>query len=524
MLLEEELRALTRFVETCPTIHCSPALHDGWVDEGPRSYWLASTRSTLVSRSRSARRPSTTSSGSRAEARLAQQERNAAYCSEWLNARVAPTGVKGYAILIEREDWSIKVAYDNPTRPPIFVELRSLALHTHPEKVLGACEDACAFIRDVLLADRSEAVREQICLGNEKLSRLDLHIDYQGGWHPDLSEQERRQFIKPGHAKLNGHLDGDRCTGYDLGKRRIVARIYNKTIQAKEHHLDWYFTLLEQQAGDRYDPEQDVWRLEFELKREGIQGFCLYSKPEETDPDDVIDAELEAEDLPTIGTIQKALYWAPHLMQYLMTRWFRLVVPGEDTNRARWATHPTWLALKEGFAAAMMTPALSEEQDLLVRTQRHTGYSRLINRMAVGIASAAEMLLDTDPASVLPAFVANVEQLAAQIVAKQEQKRQQVNGEAPLDAQRRRYFQGVRHLSTMALGVLTQAGVLKAELPPVHCVGDLLAVLEHDLDQIANSKGGIGQVLYDKWCKTYWVVPPPGMFTVLGSWQRASAA
>ena len=32
-------------------------------------------------------------------ARLAQQQRNAAYCSEWLNARVAPTGVTGYAIL-----------------------------------------------------------------------------------------------------------------------------------------------------------------------------------------------------------------------------------------------------------------------------------------------------------------------------------------------------------------------------------------------------------------------------------------
>ncbi len=524
MPLEEHLRALTQFVDTCPTIHRPREAHEGWVDDALRILMAGVDTVHLSFDVEVSEAMFQYLVGEQQQARLAQQQRNAAYCSEWLNARVAPTGVKGYAILIDREEWSIKVAYDNPTRPPIFVELRSLALHTHPEKVLGACEDACTFIRDVLLADRSDELRTQVKLGNEKLSRLDLHVDYQGGWHPDLSEQERRQFIKPGHAKLNGHLEGDRCTGYVLGKRRIVARIYNKTIQAKEHQLDWYFTLLEQQAGDRYNPDQDVWRLEFELKREGVQGFCLYTKPEVSDPEDIIDAELEAEDLPTTGTIQKALYWAPHLIHYLMTRWFRLVVPSEDTNRARWATHPTWLALKEGFAAAMTAPALSQEQSLLVRAQRHTGYSRLINRMAVGIASAAELLLDTDPCSVLPAFVANVEQLAAQIVAKQEEKRRQLKGESPYDARRRRHFQDVQHLAAMALGVLTQAGVLKAELPRVACIGDVLAVLEPDLEQIANAKGGIGQVLYDKWCKTYKVVPPRGMFTMHVPRQKAQAA
>lgn len=66
--------------------------------------------------------------------------------------------------------------------------------------------------------------------------------------------------------------------------------------------------------------------------------------------------------------------------------------------------------------------------------------------------------------------------------------------------------------------------MLKAELPPVRCVGDLFGVLEEDLEQIAKAKGGIGQVLYDKWCKTYKVVPPPGMFTAPGSRQRAQAA
>ena len=29
----------------------------------------------------------------------------------------------------------------------------------------------------------------------------------------------------------------------------------------------------------RYDAEQDLWRLEFQLRREGVKGFRLYAKP-----------------------------------------------------------------------------------------------------------------------------------------------------------------------------------------------------------------------------------------------------
>ena len=35
---------------------------------------------------------------------------------------------------------------------------------------------------------------------------------------------------------------------------------------------------------------------------------------------------------------------------------------------------------------------------------------------------------------------------------------------------------------------------------------------------------GIGQVLYDKWCKTYRVMPPRGLFTVRAPRQKAQAA
>ncbi len=41
----------------------------------------------------------------------------------------------------------------------------------------------------------------------------------------------------------------------------------------------------------------------------------------------MIDAEIEAEDLPHIHSVSKALHWAGHLWQYLTKRWLRLTIP-----------------------------------------------------------------------------------------------------------------------------------------------------------------------------------------------------
>jgi hypothetical protein len=65
-----------------------------------------------------------------------------------------------------------------------------------------------------------------------------------------------------------------------------MARIYNKTVQAKKALADWYPILLQERNGTKYDPEQAIWRLEFQLRREGVKGFRFYAKPEMTDPDE----------------------------------------------------------------------------------------------------------------------------------------------------------------------------------------------------------------------------------------------
>src|SRR5262249_36881355 len=91
--------------------------------------------------------------------------------------------------------------------------------------------------------------------------------------------------------------------------------------------------------------------------------FRLYAKPEMSDPEDVIDAELEAEDLPHLHSVRKALHWAGHLWQYLAKRWLRLVAPTDDPNRGWWLEHPTWAALRGAFPKLALrgAPELPEE-------------------------------------------------------------------------------------------------------------------------------------------------------------------
>jgi len=67
------------------------------------------------------------------------------------------------------------------------------------------------------------------------------------------------------------------------GKGDVQARLYNKTIEAKERTNDAYVALLVARHGDNgdaYDSEQEVWRLEFELKRDGAKAGipCRYGR------------------------------------------------------------------------------------------------------------------------------------------------------------------------------------------------------------------------------------------------------
>src|SRR5262249_33478356 len=151
--------------------------------------------------------------------------------------------------------------------------------------------------------------------------------------------EDLRCFIRPGKTKWGFYGAGHQPTGYTFGKGGIQARLYNKTWEATEKANDAYFALLAARNQERYHPALDVWRLEFQLKRDGAKGFRLYAAPEADDADAEIDAELSAEELEHIGTLPRFFARMHELFLHLTQHWLRLVVESGAANRSRWPMH-----------------------------------------------------------------------------------------------------------------------------------------------------------------------------------------
>jgi len=332
---------------------------------------------------------------------LAEQRR--VHCPEWLGARVCPQGAKGgYAFLIESEEFSVKLLGERiQNRPSVYIEMRSYALHTHPEGPIGACEAALAWVREKLYSDQSLAtIRSAISFNAAKLSRADIHVDYQGGYAPTLTNvsEEIHHFIRPGKTKGALYFQGTRPTGYAFGKGNVQARLYNKTLETKEKANDSYAALLTATHGDAFDPNQDVWRLEFQLRREGAKGFKLYASPEEDDDEAEIEAELAAEDLQHIGTLPRFFARMNELFSYLASHWLRLVEDNGSANRSRWPMHLTWAQLHAQFAEVAHAQPVDQDKRQLVRGSRYSGKSRILRRLALGVVKSLEVE-DTSPTS-----------------------------------------------------------------------------------------------------------------------------
>jgi len=442
------------------------------------------------------------------------------HCPEWLGARICPQGARGgYAFLLETEDFSVKLLGEHiQHRPGVYIEMRSHALHTHPDGPAAACEAALGWVREKLFADQAPAmVRTAISFAAAKLSRADLHIDYQGGYAPSLTNvsEEIRHFIRPGKTKGALYFQGTRPTGYAFGKGHIQARLYNKTLETREKATDAYTTLLSARNGAAFDPEQDVWRLEFQVRREGVKGFKLYAPPEEDDDEAEIEAELAAEELQHIGTLPRFFARMGELFLYLTQHWLRLVEDNGSANRSRWPLHPTWAQLREQFACAADPQPLDEDKHRLVRGVRYSGKGRILRRLALGVVKSLEVE-DASPTSAalmaLQRWMERVAEAESERVAARCAYHQERFGHVPRWVQ---HGMGVRwarveqmeHRVQMLLGIFAAKDVLPLEFKPAHSVGDL--VLQHlgDLERAADEKGGMQQVLGEHFARVYKVGP-----------------
>jgi len=473
-------------------------------------------------------------------AQLKASTERSVHCPQWLGARVCPQGARGgYAFLIETEDFSVKLLGERiQHRPGVYIELRSHALHAHPGGPQGACEAALAWVRERLFADQVETLSPgAISSASAKLSRADIHIDWQGGYVPTLSgaSQELRRFIRPGKTKWAFHGQGLHPTGYTFGKGNIQARLYNKTSETTERANDAYAMLLAVRNGDAFWPDQDVWRLEFQLRREGVKGFKLYAPPEEGDDEAEIEAELAAEELEHIGTLPRFFARMHELFLYLTQHWLRLVQDNGSANRSRLPMHPTWVQLRQQFAALALpapvatltipstpssaTSPLDEDMHCLVRDARYSGKGRILRRLALGVVKSLEVE-DASPVGAallaLQRWVGKVAEVEEQRLAARCARYHEQFGAVPrwvvrgMGARWER-VEAVEHRVQMLLGIFAAKGVLALEFKPAHSVGDLLVQHLDDLEREAEEKGGVGQLVADHFARLYKVRLPQAL-------------
>jgi hypothetical protein len=452
----------------------------------------------------------------KATAQMKAMTEHTVHCPEWLGARVCPQGARGgYAFLIEIENFSVKLLGERIVhRSGVYIELRSHALHTHPGGPQGACEAALSWVRDKLFADQAETLASgAISFASAKLSRADIHIDWQGGYAPTLTgaSDELRRFIRPGKTKWTFHGQGQHPTGYSFGKGHIQARLYNKTRETTEKANDAYAALLTARTGDTFDPVQDIWRLEFQLRREGAKGFRLFAPPEEEDDEAEIEAELAAEELQHIGTLPRFFARMNELFLYLTHHWLRLVDDNGSANRSRWPLHLTWRELREQFARVAAMPPLNEDTHRLVRGARYNGKRRVLRRLALGVLKSLEVE-DASPASAallyLQRWVERVAEAESERVAARCALHQERLGYVPRWVQRgmgARWdrVEALEHRVQMLLGIFAAHGVLPLEFKPAHSVGDLMVQHLDELEREAEAKGGVQHVVADHFARVH---------------------
>ena len=403
-------------------------------------------------------------------------------------------------------------------RPSVFIEMRSHALYTHPEGAAGACDAALAWVRTNLYADQFTAAKDAISFSAAKISRADIHIDWQGGYAPALCNlsEELRCFIRPGRVKGALYFQGGVATGIQFGRSQVVARLYNKTLETKEKGNEAYIQLLTARCGDAFDPDQDVWRLEFELKREGAKGFRLYASPEEEDPDEEVEAEMSAEELQHIGTLPRFFARMEELFLHLTRHWLRLVEESEDANHSRWPMHSTWQQLRDAFGQFAGVPPLDNEKRTLVRGARYRGRIRLLRRMEAGVIRSLEVE-DASPTSTalmtLQRWMERIAEKEVERITAKCRRYQQQGKQVPrwvragMDERSRRVEQ-VEQRVQMPLGIFASYGVLPLEFKPAYSVGDLLLQHLEFLEQEAEERGGVQQLLAEHFAKVYKVSLP----------------
>jgi hypothetical protein len=229
-----------------------------------------------------------------------------------------------------------------------------------------------------------------------------------------------------------------------------------------------------------------------------------------------VEAEMSAEELQHIGTLPRFFARMEELFLHLTRHWLRLVEESDDANRSRWSMHPTWQQLCKTFGVLAGIPPLDDEKRSLVRGARYRGKMRLLRRMEAGVIRSLEVEDASPTSTALMTLQRWIERIAEKAVERITTKcrRYQEKGKlvpawvrAGMDERYRRVEQ-IEQRVQMLLGIFASHGAPPLEFKPAYSVGDLLLQHLDALEQAAEEKGGVQQVLADHFAKLYKVRMP----------------
>lgn len=223
---------------------------------------------------------------------------------------LSPSGLKPYKWVVAGEDMHLRLT-DADNLPTVSVRLLALGL--------------AAYGWEELYSKAWELISQLGHLTPAGMSRIDLFADFQG---LTPTSNLMAGIVCPATYRAV-HLAGTTPQTYQYGKHEVVCRVYNKTAEIRSSGKGWLREAWRQ--SEDYDPDQDVWRIEFQLRRDFLKDT---GGPEATSVFERL-AEL----------------WVTCL------RWCELRIP-EGENQSRWAVHPAWAELAKLSPEASPLPRL----------------------------------------------------------------------------------------------------------------------------------------------------------------------
>ncbi len=111
---------------------------------------------------------------------------------------------------------------------------------------------------------------------NIKVSEIHLAKDIQN-YNFSILDFYRLKSLKRNreiyNQETNLYFNGLKFTGFSIGKGAEMLRIYNKTLEIDKNKNKAFIKYLSWQINKDYDDNKEVWRIEFQLRREKLKEF-----------------------------------------------------------------------------------------------------------------------------------------------------------------------------------------------------------------------------------------------------------